>query len=305
MKRLSQVVFLLFAVSCSQPTDAELEFITVTPISRLEVPYEAKSAAISKLNSGFASFQINSTAIHVWTPELVLSYKLGGEGRGPGEIGKIAAVVSSNYGTLVLDTMNRSILKYDVNGEFDQSIYYEDMIQSLAVDSTDTIYSLVVNSERITVKKSRFTNFSESSILFSMPIRDLSEAAIKLNVHGGHLFLNLFLTNKTLILDLNTLELNTLTNHFLPSEAEFSPNGPYKLPIRPVWRTNALIENMIFQLRNVSDSKSEVYRSDWNGTIDAIFTFNHYTTNFFAVEDEIWMFSPDSLYKYPKSRFLW
>jgi hypothetical protein len=294
---------LLLISSCSQSTNSELRQLIIKPISTTSIPEEANSAAISGLSNGFASYHRNSSDITTWSYELSKISNFGGEGRGPGEIGKVSEVVPLIDKTLVLDTRNKSILKFGADGDFIESIYYDEMIMSIAADSLDNIYFVVVNFDRITVNKSTFKNFSKTETIFSLPIRDLSESAVKLNVQKQKLFLNRYLTNETLVIDLESSTVIKMANPFLPVEAEFSKNGPYKFPVRPVWRSNIMIDTSVFQLRNISDSKSEVYRSDLDGNIDALFTFNHYTTSFFEYGDEVWMFSPDSLYKYPKLSF--
>lgn len=278
--------------------------VEIDPIDRIELPYDIQSSVISTLTNGIASFQEDKFTIDIWSHSLDKKYVIGGEGRGPGELGRISKVVSMGDETLILDTVNKSILKFDSTGNFIENVYYDGMMMSIAVDSQKNIYYGNVTFDRISVKKSTFESFGNSETIFSMTIRDLSQAAFDLKVSAGNLLVNRFLSNQTLKINLTSGETQTLVNEYIPSEAEFTQSGPYKLPLRAVWRTNAIINRYLFQLRNIPNTKSEIYRSDLDGNIDALFTFNHYTTSFFEYGEEIWMFSPDSLYKYPKSSFL-
>lgn len=295
---------ILFTLSCSSSIEPSLINIEIDSLERVEVPIDIQSANISRLNDGFASFRENSFNIDIWSFTFDKSYVLGSEGRGPGELGRISKIVSMGDEILILDTVNKSILKFDTTGKFIDIVYYDGMVMSLAADSQKNIYYGSVNFDRISIIKSTFDTFSKSQTIFSMPIRDLSQAAFDLKVESEFLLVNRYLSNQTIKIDLASGFAKTLANTYLPEEADFTQSGPYKLPSGPVWRTNAIIENRIFQLRNIPDSKSEIYRSDLNGNIDALFTFSHYTTNFFERGEEVWMFSPDSLYKYPKSSFL-
>ncbi len=304
MKNLLALIILVLFYSCNDSSISDLKQETLLPVHKSELPFEIKSAAISKLSNSIASFQNNSSVVTIWKGNLQDFLQVGGKGRGPGEIGKVAEIVSSSDGYLILDTQNKTLSKFNYEGDHIASVFYEEMIMSISVDNLDNLYFSVVNFDRVSIKKSTFKSFNNSETIFSMPIKDLSESANKLNVQGQHLLINRFLTNQTINVDLNTLEAKIIINEFLPDDAEYKSNGPYKLPIRPVWRTNSIIGSLIFQLRNISNNKSEIYRSDLDGNIDALFTFNHYTTSFFEVGDEVWMFSPDSLFKYPKSSFL-
>lgn len=297
-------LLILLVLSCSSSPEVKIINVEIDPIDRLEVPIEIQSSNISTLTNGLASTQENKFTIGIWSHSLEKKFELGGEGRGPGELGKISKVASNGDEILILDTVNKSILKFGSSGEFIENVFYDGMLMSLAIDQQNNIYYGNVNFDRISIKKSTFESFAKSETIFSMPITDLSQAAFDLKVQAGHLLVNRYLSNETILINLANRATHTLRNAYLPVEAEFTQSGPYKLPLGPVWRTNAIFDNTLFQLRNIPDSKSEVYRSDLDGNIDALFTFNHYTTSFFEYGDEIWMFSPDSLYKYSKSSFL-
>jgi hypothetical protein len=295
---------ILFILSCSNSPETSLINKKIDPIDQFEVPTEIQSSDISKLSNSIASYQKNTLTVDVWSYSLDKKYVLGGEGRGPGELGRISKVTPFGEETLILDTVNKSILRFGSSGEFIDNIYYDGMMMSLAVDQQMNIYHGLVNFDRISVNRSTFHSFSNGETIFSMPIRDLSQSAFDLIVQDGHLLINRYLTNQTIKINLKSRDIQILSNTYIPEEAEFKQSGPYKLPLGPVWRTNAIIDSTLFQLRNIPDSKSEIYRSDLNGNINALFTFNHYTTSFFEYGDEVWMFSPDSLYKYSKSSFL-
>lgn len=304
MKNYSILVILIsFVISCSVKSNTSLNQVELVPKHKTELPIDAKSGAIVGIENGFASFQKNASTIDIWTVDFDKKYSLGREGRGPGEIGKVAGIYSSSGSLFILDTMNKAILQFDSSGTYINSTFYEDMVMAITPDSQNNIYSVIVNFDRVSIRKSVFEAFSDFETVYSFPIRDLSESAVKLYIQGNYLLINRYLTNKTLVLDLSKRQVTTLINEFLPENAEFSQNGPYKLPIRPVWRSNLMINNSIFQLRNISANKSEVYRSDLDGNIDVLFTFNHYTTSFFENGNEVWMFSPDSLFKYNTSSF--
>lgn len=302
--KLCLCLLLLILISCSSSPNVSITNVEIEPNDRLEVPIEMQSSDISTLASGLASTQENKLTIDIWSYSLEKKLEFGGEGRGPGELGRISKVASFEDEVLILDTANKSILKFGSDGEFIENVYYDGMLMSLAVDEQKNIYYGNVNFDRISIKKSTFKSFAKSETIYSRPIRDLSQAAFDLKVQAGHLLVNRYLSNETILINLASGETQILSNAFLPTEAEFTQSGPYKLPSGPVWRTNAIIDSTLFQLRNIPDSKSEIYRSDLDGNIDALFTFNHYTTSFFEYGDEIWMFSPDSLYKYSKSSFL-
>jgi len=299
----SLCLVILFILSCSNSPNASLRNVEIYPIDRTEVPNEIQSSVISTLANGFSSFHKNTYSVDIWSYSMDKKFILGGEGRGPGELGRISKVASIGDEILILDTVNKSILKFGSKGEFIENVYYDGMLMSLAVDQQDNIYYGNVNFDRISIKKAKFKSFAKSETIFSMPIRDLSQAAFDLKVQAGHLLVNRYLSNETILINLASGDTQILSNEYLPVEAEFTQSGPYKLPLGPVWRTNNIIDSTLFQLRNLPDSKSEVYRSDLDGNIDALFTFNHYTTSFFEYGDEVWMFSPDSLYKYPKLSF--
>lgn len=302
--KLGPSLLIPFVLSCSSSPEVSIITVEIDPIDRIELPTEIHSSNTSTLRNGFSSFQEKTYSVDIWSYSIEKKFKLGGEGRGPGELGRISKVVSMGDEILILDTVNKSILKFDTNGEFIENIYYDGMLMSIAVDSQMNIYHGNVNFDRISIRKSTFESFAKSETIFSMPIRDLSQAAFDLNVQAGHLLVNRYLSNETILINLASGETQILSNSYLPTEAEFTQSGPYKLPLGPVWRTNAIIDRTLFQLRNIPDSKSEIYRSDLDGNINALFTFNHYTTSFFEYGEEVWMFSPDSLYKYPKSSFL-
>lgn len=302
--RTSLCLIILFTLSCSSSPETSLINVEIDPMERIELPIEIQSSDISMLSKGFSSYQRSSYTVDIWSFSMDKKYVIGGEGRGPGELERISKVASFGDETLILDTVNKSILRFDQSGKFIDNVYYDGRIMSFAVDSQKNIYYGDVDFDRISIKETTIGSFAESETIFSMSIRDLSQAAFDLKVQAGYLLVNRYLTNQTIKINLANGEVQTLSNAYIPNEAVFTQSGPYKLPSGPVWRTNAIIENTLFQLRNIPDSKSEIYRSDLDGDFDALFTFNHYTTSFFEYGEEIWMFSPDSLYKYPKSSFL-
>src|SRR5690606_17840699 len=111
---------------------------------------------------------------------------------------------------LILDTVNKSILKFGSNGEFIENVYYDGMLMSLAVDEQKNIYYGNVNFDRISIKKSSFQSFAKSETIFSMPIRDLSQAAFDLKVQAGHLLVNRYLSNETILINLASTVTKTL-----------------------------------------------------------------------------------------------
>jgi hypothetical protein len=303
-KYIPEIVVVILLCSCIKEPFPEIYPIEVQYISSSELSENLRLQNVFYKDSKIVGYHNSIHYVSLWNDDLSLNSMFGREGQGPGEFGSISSVIPYLDDYLILDTTNRTIHRFDNRGNYISSIYYSDRIMSLIADSNGIIYAGVAELDKIFVRASTFEEFDNFKVIFAMNINDLFETAHILNLYNDYLLINRLFTNQTVLIDTRNQRTKTLTNHFIPEEANYSRNGPYKIPEQPVWRTNAIIEDQIFQLRNIPESKSEIYRSDLNGNIDALITFNHYTTSFFELGEEIWMFSPDTLYKYSKSSFI-
>lgn len=302
-KCVTALILLLFINSCKEKGLPDLSSIEVQLISANELADNLKLQNVFYDDDRIVGYHNSVHSVSLWNKDLGLKLAFGREGQGPGEFGNISSVIAYLDGYLILDTTNRSIHRFDKLGNYTSSVYYSDRIMSISADSTGLIYAGIAEQDKVFVRISTFEKFESFKVIFAMNLNDLFESAHILHMSKGHLLFNRVFTNQTIIIDTKNQLSRTLTNRYLPEEANFTRSGPYKIPDEPVWRSNTIIEDKIFQLRNIPDSKSEIYRSDLDGNIDAMITFDHYTTSFFEMGEEVWMFSPDSLYKYAKSSF--
>jgi hypothetical protein len=307
IKSMKHTILLLYTTlllsSCDTGTVRELPVVHPIASQSIVLPDQFKNSSINKSDDRFVGFLNNSVTINVWDIQNNNHFSFGQEGQGPGELVDVSVAIPHSNGLIVLDSGNKLITLFDSYGAFNYSNSYSDRILSIAYSIDGTLYQGIMEPNRVVVKMSDVSDIENAKVIYSLPIKDISESAHTLSIHGSYLFINRLFTNQTIAIDLKTMEHKILTNSYLPPTAEFHQQGPFKVPIRPVWRSNVMLNNQLFQLRNTSNTSSEIYRSDINGTIDMLFTLNHPTVSFFEHKDEIWMFSPDSLFKYPKSKF--
>jgi len=304
---MKQTIFLLYSTllvsSCNTGPVRELPVVHSIASQATVLPDQFKNSSINKADDRLVSFLNNSVTINVWDTDNNIHFSFGQEGQGPGELVDVSMVIPHSNGLIVLDSGNKSITLFDLNGSFLYSNIYLDRIISIAYSMDGTLFQGIMEPNRVVVKMSDVSDIENAEVIYSLPVKDISDSAHTLSLHGSYLFINRLFTNQTIAIDLKTMEYKTFINNYLPPTAEFHKQGPFKVPVRPVWRSNLMLNNQLFQLRNTSNTSSEIYRSDINGTIDMLFTLKHPTVSFFEHKDEIWMVSPDSLFKYPKSKF--
>lgn len=297
------VILSLLLIGCKQQS-------TLTTINLVEVESESVLypdgfiyESISIGNNHILTWSRNSHYVDVYDFDLNLTRTVGRFGSGPGEFQRIDDTYWVGDYIIVYDANKKMYEFFDPEGNYLRSVISDKRITSSIVKNDTTIFVNVLEPSAAYVVELSGENLENERYLFVNNNGDMMSNYNILDMDDTHIIVKSMFTNKAFLIDKNNLSVRTLTNRFMSANPSFNIVADVRVPTSTIWRDGLKIDDIFLKARNREGSVSEIFRYQSNGSVDAKFDFPEFITRMFRIDQEIWIFTPTSLQKFPINIF--
>lgn len=192
------------------------------------------------------------------------------KGRGPGELISPTSIRCTEKFIYIMDEGKKSIEVFNHDLHFEKSIQPQLPFISFEVYTDDIIYLSSFDMLSLSIVKLSGEGFAVEEFIHVETSNVPSDLTAFLSRDQNYLYVKKLFTNEFYQISFENHSLKKFTNPYLNDRATLRQAGEFRIPSRVVWNQLFTLNDIIFQLVQITDTESALYKFSLDGRISSI-----------------------------------